>query len=60
MLFKIHNFIHCFGWRGVISIFIKAHFAQDVNFKNNGYDIIRFGKSNGYYYGRFFDKERYY
>lgn len=47
------------GWKFPFSYFIKAYWTQDIQFINEGYDIISFRKPvNYYFYGTFPELER--
>ena len=56
MIWDIVNNIRVFGWLWVISLFRSVSWNQDINFKNNGFDIISLKKNRGYLTGTWFER----
>ena len=58
-LIQILSFWDCFGFKGIISLFRKVSWIQDINLANNGIDIISFDKNAGYFTGTYFQMRKF-
>ena len=48
-LIRLLRFIDRLGWLGFLTYFIPVYWKQDIDFRNNGYDIWSFKKLDGFY-----------
>ena len=51
-IYRMLTLLQNFGWRGLYAILLPVYWRQDVEFKNNGYDILSIRDNTGsYFYG---------
>lgn len=53
LLIRILTFIKYYGWIGIITLFYKVSWKQDIDMINDGRDTWSFKKGNGYFWGTY-------